>query len=376
MRLATSLLLLALVAPAVSAQGLPPVWNFRNNFAIPDSPAYLLLETEPTDILRPETPRELAFALAKFQDEDGDFTLPKAIALEFSPLLLTVPNDLTIAQYQRKKLWYASRLSLATRLDSETGLATRLAAGYRLTMVDERTVGTDDSYRAELGVTEQTAQILEIKKQAIDRAQKAAFEQIDLEAEASEASSPASVRVLKLKWIDEHKDAQPALNAGEAEAVERLAKEIRRRFTERNWNATILDIAAGVRGTAADSTGRAMRLDAVAFWGSYAHRAGSTGQFLVAAKASYERDSTVGDMEAHVTLGSRYYVGGARAKAYGELELATADQGPARTDLGAGIEASFGDGVWVQLGVSRAQVSGESAQVVTTFKFKTAIPGL
>lgn len=81
MRRAMALLLtlgLLGVGRGYAAEEPPRAWSFKNNFSIPDAPAYLLLEVEPSDILRPETPRDLALGFAKFQTESGGIGIPRA----------------------------------------------------------------------------------------------------------------------------------------------------------------------------------------------------------------------------------------------------------------------------------------------------------
>ena len=50
----------------------------------PDSPAFMLLGVSPTQIERPNTPREVVVALGTFVSKDS-LTVPEKLALEFSP---------------------------------------------------------------------------------------------------------------------------------------------------------------------------------------------------------------------------------------------------------------------------------------------------
>jgi hypothetical protein len=363
------------------AGAMPSAWSFKNNFSIPDAPAYLMLGIESTDILRPETPRDLVLGLSKFRAADGSLALPHALALEFSPLLLTAPDDLTLEAYKRRKYWYASRLSAATIRDSVTGVATRLAAALRITLVDDRTIGTDKDYREDLQVTDLTRQLLELRTQAVDRTQAEAFEKIDtdIDSKASDENlTPEQVRKLKREkkrdWIQAHQNDAPRQTAEEDDRIAELAKEIRRRFTERYWNATVFDVAAGVRGSSPDSTGRDMKLDALAFWASYGIKMGSNSQLVLGFKAGSERDSLRGDLRTNVAGGLRYYLGSAHAKAFAETQLSVAEESKGRTILSAGIEATLGDWVWFNLSAGRLQLGSEPAEVITNFKFKTALP--
>lgn len=356
-----------------AAEDVTRAWSFKNNFSIPDAPAYLLLGVEPSDILRPETPRDLALGFAKFRTGDGGFGIPRAIALEFSPLLLSSPDDLTLAQYKKRRLWYASRLSVATLLDSTTGTPSRLAGGFRVTVVDERTIGTDSSYIESLRVTDLTRQILQIRTSAADRFREEAFRAIDVEAEAGGLSA-AAVRERKREWIRKYGGDNPAQTIEEDEQIARLSKEIKKRFTERYWNATVLDLAAGVRATSPDSTGRSMRLDALSLWGTYALRTGRISQVILGLKGGSQRDSLDGDMRANLAVGARYYIGSARGKAFAEWQTTVSEEQRARCTLTGGIEFAASEWAWLNFGVASTKTTGEASQVVTTFRLKTALP--
>src|SRR5689334_4525690 len=61
--------------------------QMKLNFVVPDVPAFKILGTEPTDLLRPSTPKALAVSMSSFND-NGKMIIPKAFALEVSPSLL------------------------------------------------------------------------------------------------------------------------------------------------------------------------------------------------------------------------------------------------------------------------------------------------
>jgi hypothetical protein len=360
----------------------PASWIFRNNFSVPDGPAYLMLGIQPQDILRPETPRDLTLALSKFTAEDLSFALPRAIALEFSPLLLAAPDSLTLTEYRKKKIWYASRLSMATLRDSLTGAPTRIAGGFRLNLVDERTIGTDQDYESSLQVTELTAQILELRTRAVDRSRVEAFARIDNEVQAqvddgalTPAQADVEKRNRKRQWRTEHQHDAPRQTTEEDEKIANLAKEIRRRFAARYWNATVLDVAAGVRGRSPDSTGRGMKLDALALWVSYALKAGSSSQLVLGVKAGSERDSLHDALRSNLSAGIRYYLGSANAKAFADAQVSMVEESKGESILTGGLEMTLANVLWLDFNVGRRQVSGQPAEVITNFQFKTGLPG-
>ena len=60
-------------------------------FAVPDIPAFKALGLDPSNILRPSEAKELALTLGSFRS-DGDFIIPKNMAVEIAPALLINPT--------------------------------------------------------------------------------------------------------------------------------------------------------------------------------------------------------------------------------------------------------------------------------------------
>jgi hypothetical protein len=108
----------------------------RANFAIPDAPAFQLLEVDPSTILRPSTPREVAVNLSKFFAEDGSFSLPQKLAIELPPILL-IKRDLSQKELDKNPFLYSLRFSFAGERHPDTGAPARMAFGFRLHTLDE-----------------------------------------------------------------------------------------------------------------------------------------------------------------------------------------------------------------------------------------------
>ena len=67
-----------------------PVKDFRLNFAVPESPAFKLLEVDQSKILRPASLRELGVALSEFTGTDNiALNIPKAFANRILPGSIT-----------------------------------------------------------------------------------------------------------------------------------------------------------------------------------------------------------------------------------------------------------------------------------------------
>ncbi len=106
-------------AQIVRATGLSPfVKDYKIDFAIPDAPAFKLLEVDQSAILRPQTVRDLAVVLDGFRGEGNAFVVPRQLGVEFSPGLLIGGGQLHLTDYAARKALYALRLSGATNRDS------------------------------------------------------------------------------------------------------------------------------------------------------------------------------------------------------------------------------------------------------------------
>jgi hypothetical protein len=321
-----------------------------------------MLGVEPSTILKPQTARDLALEIAKFKSDAGGFLIPRAIALEVSPALLAA-RDISTSKYEKYHLLYSTRLSLATLRDSSTGQVGVLAMGARISVVDEKSLKSDQDYEKDFGVTPLTAEILSITSRANTRA-------------LDPKNRPKDLRSDQL---DEYEAAvsksDTYYTSAEKEELEKLWKEVHRRMAERYWNKTVFDLAVAARGRAADSTGRDLRLDALSAWASYSKGYGQWGQLLLGARLGTARDSVDGEFRNEVSLASRLYVGSRVAKVFAEVQ-ATFPSG--RDDtwlLNSGLQAVVLEWVWLDFSAGVEKASGGVSRAQTSFKIKSALRG-
>jgi hypothetical protein len=337
---------MALAAPAfaqiAAPGGSPPAWTFRTNFAIPDAPAFELLEVDPSTILRPQATRAFALDLSKFQGTDGSFAIPRAIALEFSPALLLEGDRLGDNRTVRHPGLYNLRLSLAALRDQTTGQSVQLAGGLRMTIADGTRVKNDKDYPLDLQITPLTDQAVVIYSDA---------------TKAERVHGPI------------------VLPKEQQEQMDALAKEVRERWAKRYWNVARLEAAVGLLGTAADSTGRDIRLDQVSLWLSGSLGIQGWGQLLVGFRGGSSRDSLSGDYSQLSSFAARLYAGGAETKAYVELQQTMREGSKAQFAGGTGLELTVSDWLWLNFSGGFEREDGHT-HTSTGFKLKTAIPGL
>lgn len=338
---------LALTAPSAAAQivratGVSPfVRDYRIDFAIPDAPAFKLLQTDESAILRPQTVRELSFALDGFRGRNNTFVVPKQFAVEFSPGLLIGGRLLRITDYALRKYLYSTRLSGATARDSLNRAL--LAAAVRLTLVDEQDLRRRGADGTDTAVTRLTARMLEVYQVARDR---------------------VGPRVAI------------ALNDADREHLAALSDSVKQYWADAYWNANSLELAFGGRARTADSLGRDPTMDEVSGWATYANGLRGWGQVLLGAKVGAVRDS-VGDFHSSNTLAVRLYIGSNDLKAFVEGQQAVASKSDAQWLLNSGVEVRLPTVGWVNASAGYATPpSGGKGRIISSFKFKTGVPGL
>lgn len=320
--------------------------GFRIDFAVPDAPAFQLLESESSDILRPSSVREFATSFSSFVNADQGFSIPKTFAIEFSPGLLIGGNRLTLKGYRARSWLYRSRLSAGIkRLDGETG-PSQIAIGFRTSIIDESDLRQDTALMNDIAKI--TGHILQIAK---------------------------------------NQAAPPPLEGGGAEIVkltgnitidslnQALTKRIADAQADQRWNKEALDVAGAVLLVAQDSLGQNLRSFEIAGWITYATGLGTSwGQLLIGSKLSTKRDSVAGDLGFSGSVSTRLYIGANSYKVFAETQFKK-QRGSELLSLNGGGEARLARGVWFSFGggVER-NFDQKKWNVLSKFSIKLGLP--
>lgn len=108
------------------------------DLAVPASPAFSVLGVTPDQVVRPDSPRELALALLNGFDDRGNFQ--SGLAIDTVPYLLTAGPRLTLAQYRSSRLAQIlsrTKFSLATAKGAEgEDPSIKLGLGLQSTLWD------------------------------------------------------------------------------------------------------------------------------------------------------------------------------------------------------------------------------------------------
>lgn len=338
--------------------------TYRVDFALPDAPAFVLLDESPSDILRPSTVREFAVDLSSFVDTStGGFTIPQAFALEFSPGLLIGGHDLTLREYQATPWLYRMRLSAGTKRLSGATAPSELAVGIRTSFIDKSDLRTNKTLLKQ--VTDITDQMLVVVASAVGPGTGDGAEVID----PSQLSASQRATIDSLNGV-----LQKTILAAQQKAAEQ-------------WNAPALDLAVAALFSSKDSLASGLQTADVSGWLTYAAGFGTWGQLLLGGKAGMARangplgDSTTDSASSSTfdltaTVSSRLYIGTNNYKAFAELQWADVHDTNTLLINGGG-EAMLRSGLWISFGggVQRNLDAG-TWDVISKFSVKLGLPFL
>jgi hypothetical protein len=344
-RVRVTLALLAALAPGcLAAQRVDSLaQQFEVDFAIPDAPAFELLDVDESSMLRPTTVRAFTVGLANFfKAEDGGFQVPDAIAVEAAPLLLARGPRLTLPQYRASATLYRTRVSAAAQRNAATGALTGIALGLRTSLRDDADLRTDTTY-----IREATSLAT-----AINAVYTGARRRI--------GPPPAPI----------------VLTEAEQDSINRLIEPFRKQWAQTRWNATAFDLAAGVVAASADSLGNDLEVGALAAWGTWALGLGDWGQLLIGGRGTFGRNDPDEGRVLGGDLGARFYAGTNAYKIFVEGQGTLANESASGWLLNTGGEARLLDRLWANFSAAITWDENGDARLSGRFTVKGAAPPL
>ena len=333
----------------------------QDGFAVPDAPALKMLDADASKLLRPTSVKALTAGLSS---ATGDFSfIPRAFSVEFSPGLLVNGDRLSLEQYQKQPWKYRTRFSIATKRDTGSTARSQIAAAIRIGIDDASDFRTNQRVIAALNALTRFETVIDSIVQVRKGDSIPLPGTVPLTAEQKKKAD-----IIELQVTKEHEEQNKAL-------IERV-KSIQE---DALWNANVFDVALGVRGSAADSTGSGMQFDGVAGWFTFGRALAPSWQVLLGARAAYERDladAATTDLKGSTDIALRTYIGSNRYKALGELQLTTRANTDAKWLGRAGGELALSDALWIEASIGYQTEGGLSkGSVVSSFKFRLTPPG-
>ncbi|MEP2773086.1 MAG: hypothetical protein ABJH05_13125 [Fulvivirga sp.] len=334
------------------------VKNFRLDFAVPDMPAFKMLGTNPSNILRPSSPQALSLMISEFGGGD-ELILPKSFAAEIAPYILIKSGSLTLDDYDKNSEIYSLRLSIGTERDPENNSTSRLAVGARMTLMDEGDLKNDKEYR------DYVLKFLSNKSIIKDKFQSEFLIQNNLTIQTVVQND--SLRQEMSDFIDDKLDKYE-------QNFDYRLDTLKQGFKQRNWNKKKLDVAVGMLGSSPDSLAKNVEFNKFSLWSTYGSPVGKNGQLLLGFNYNYfSNDST----EYGVTsLTSRLYGGSNSYKGFGELQIKRDENLESNfIYMALGGEINIKDGIWANIsaGLERNWTDNNSA-FVSHFDLRFTIP--
>lgn len=309
------------------------------DFAVPDVPAFKALGIDPSQILRPSSPKQFSLVVSNLVTQ-GFSAIPKNAAVEIAPGLIT-NTWYTLDQYRHNagiRLLSKTRLSLGTDQNPSTGVNT-VAFGLRTTLLDrgdfrKDTAFQQDSIYARVGALhDNIVQRLQSVKMAYG------IEQYVMLSPARQAQIA---------------DSLSAVVKAETGDVDQLIAQSIATYRKLNWNATRIDVAYALLLQSPDSLVSHIKLNKHLVWATIALRPGRNnhwGQLLLGVNnATYKAEAK---WYNEFTGNMRFYVGANRLKGLVEVQYQNRSHPVAGlseslfTQLG--VEANVFKGIWFQL---------------------------
>jgi hypothetical protein len=336
------------------------------DLAVPDYPAFQILNVTPNSILRPSKLRNVEIAVEHFLDGGG--VVPSSLAAELAPYGL-VSGVQSLSSYQANHLLNTIRVSLGTTSGATGGR--NFALGLRITPIDHTDLRMDTAFVNALytNAAAQT-QILTSCRAQVFRAANITPQQYVSLPPAQQASIDSLVNLC----------TQQAANGPTIAQLDTEIVTMRRALQEQLWNAEILDIGLAASGSSPDSLAQNAFSSGYALWATYAGPIGGSGQYMIGLNALSQRSSVLDTFRTvNFSLGGRLYVGSNALKGFidftgtGAVGLKGGDAPAGLTGSAQiGAEVRLLDGIWLDLNLGYEHTPGMPAQVVHTLNLRMA----
>jgi len=308
------------------------------DLAVPDIPAFKILGTQASDILRPSSWRELAVQAGEFLLNKGG--VPNSFALEATPFMYLFGGTLSLAEYRNdfERILGLSRVSVATSASPLGGID--LAIGWRMTLLDYA------DPRLETGLDSRLWTLTDSMNAIYSRCRT----KLGAFATQAQIDSCASTEItaLRLNRID----------------------TVIENFMERNWNRPIVDIGIAGLGRSGDSTFKGMRANKYQAWATYGLYIARKMQLVIGTSADISKDSLNTFYNASWNSGLRMYYGSNDLKGIIEANWSTIRNDKPSAGVNIGVEVAVQKGIWLDATYGAKSQSGSPLVFVPALSFK------
>jgi hypothetical protein len=334
------------------------------DFAVPESPAFQILGTNPDNIIKPTSAKAATLNIGDYFLTNGP-VIPKSLAVEISPFLLA-DSKVSLYKYNHNKFLYRMRLSFGTSSQQNGNYA--IAEGLRFTILDKTDLRTDTLFNKYIG---SLLQDVAVAKSTIINTHIKELNQIVGEnyyqflSDISDESHLSSKDSVLSKESDDFLD-KIFQESNDSVLANHLSQLSAYRDQKRNslWNKQIWEAGIASLQSSSDSLINNLKFSQIGLWSSLGFPVGKKGsqfyrnsQLLIGIKGGL-LDSTT--WETNVSLGARLFYGGNNVKGYVQGEWDSKNQQTSFTTT-LGCQFNISSGLWGQFALNFIIENGKTS---------------
>ncbi|MCV9385856.1 hypothetical protein [Reichenbachiella ulvae] len=278
---------------------------------VPSSPAFAILDFEPTSVLRPTSPSELTTQLMSSFDENGK--LNPNIGLEFAPYWLQSKPSLTYEQYVNPGTWQTMkqtfRISFANVQDTALNQSF-MGAGFRFQLLQghlsDETIAAVEQVRSRASVS---SLILAMRAMAMRfKNKKAAIDQLLLNL--TQAGYDQKMKEELMKVVLEIDDNYTTDASNDVSEIRAFAEQINEAYLSKNIDEKLIEQTrervgliielGGASSFQTKQVGQEGGIRKLGFWATASEKINEDNQFVFSARYM---SSTLDSVASNFDLG-------------------------------------------------------------------------
>lgn len=324
------------------------------NYAVPESPAFKILDISPSSIMRPTSTRDIAFSIGNSLITNG-LTIPQNLTVELSPTLLK--PHLNLKDFQKNSFLYTSALSIGTKVNKDKSYG--IALGLKFRIFDQQDLRLNkelltrndllgriinDSYSRAMKEMAQDRALKNPQKKPIDHL-------IDISRSYSDGSAPDHKQV----YDGIASIMKRTIDPGE---VERFRDSIKKS----NWNKPQMYMGIASLFNSKDSLlSNLSGASKLGLWSTAGFPVGKKGQILIGLNG--QMADTLGKSlnNKKLDIGTRLYYGENNLKGFIEGNVQYRNIQKPCYKASIGIETTFFGGLWANFSLGFKKENGAKA---------------
>jgi len=350
-----------------------PAHMFKLDFSVPDHPAFNIMGTNPSTLLKPsEALKELSVVTSNYL-VNNRITLPQELSLELAPYLLAKGDKITLSDIQQKWWLYNAYLSVGSKRHVLNNNDNRydVAVGIKVNVFDKGDIRNDPAYLD--AITAIGKEQLELANRAEKRFTDSIYHTLpnintnqelrpgDLKRRNNPRLQQFGISEVQRDTLKQEMDRYVESKLTAYEDIEATIADLQASIKNKNWNARRLDVALAWLATSPDSLANNLQSNRWAGWVTYSEPVGKHGQLLIGFNYTHHLADTLvienGIARAisqftSIAIPLRMYLGNNRLKGFSELQYQYHSihntQAPL---LNLGAEANPFKGIWIEFNV-------------------------